>query len=523
MTSARINGKESRGPGSPPKSPAIGSTSLICEIYRTNPPLRQSKKLAMNLLGRPAARSQSFSPKQETKSSPAPVPTNRLTPRVPILSLMHRREFLAGLATAALSAQNAPTKPNIIFILADDLGYGDLGCYGQKRIQTPNIDRIAAGGVRFTQVYAGDTVCAPSRCALMTGKHVGHCRIRGNKQDAYLESSEVTVATVLKRAGYRTGIFGKWGLGGAGTPGVPNLQGFDEWFGYLDQGHAHTFYPDHLWENQREFYIPKNYSMKGQYSHDLLTPRAINFIEASKRTPFFLYLAYTIPHANDELGLATGNGMEVPDLGSYKDETWPEPEKGFAAMITRMDKDIGKLMASLKSFGLDDNTLVIFSSDNGAHKEGGHDPEFFHSHGDLRGIKRDLYEGGIRVPTVARWPGKIKPGQVSDQVWAFWDVLPTFAAIAGTPAPEGLDGISMLNALLGESQQSHEYLYWEFHERGFSQAVRLGNIELYDLSNDPGEKSNVAAQHPEIVSKIASIMQTARTDSKEFPITEKTA
>lgn len=448
---------------------------------------------------------------------------------------MLRREFLAGLACAAPGAQARAPKPNIVFILADDLGYGDLGCYGQKRIHTPNIDRIAAEGVRFTQAYAGDTVCAPSRCALMTGKHVGHCRIRGNKPDSTLEPSDVTVASVLKRAGYRTGVFGKWGLGGAGGPGIPNAQGFDEWFGYLDQRHAHTFYPDHLWQNQREFYIPGNFSMKTQYSHDLLTPRAINFVEGSKTAPFFLYLAYTIPHANDELGAATGNGMEIPDFGPYANESWPDTEKGFAAMITRMDRDIGKLMASLKSLGLDENTLVIFSSDNGAHREGGHDPEFFGSRGPLRGIKRDLYEGGIRVPAMARWPGKIKPGQVSDQVWAFWDFLPTAAELAGAPVPRGLDGISMTNALLGKKQQDHEYLYWEFHERGFSQAVRIGNwkgvrvgarsnpIELFDLSRDPGEKHDVAAQNPEIIAQIAQIMRTARTDSKDFPITERSS
>ena len=446
---------------------------------------------------------------------------------------MRRREFLGGLASAALAAQDTGgSRPNIVFILADDLGYGDLGCFGQQRIQTPNIDRLATEGVRFTQVYAGDTVCAPSRCALMTGRHVGHCRIRGNRKDVYLEPSDITVAKVLKQAGYRTGIFGKWGLGGAGTPGVPNLQGFDEWFGYLDQAHAHTFYPDHLWENDREFYIPRNFSMKGQYSHDLLTPRAINFIEASKKNPFFLYLAYTIPHANDELGAATGNGMEVPDLGPYANESWPAPEKGFAAMITRMDKDIGKLMESLKNLGLDDNTLVIFTSDNGAHKEGGHSAEFFHSHGDLRGVKRDLYEGGIRVPTLARWPGKIKPGTVSDQVWAFWDFLPTAAELAHAAPPPGIDGISMVNALLGKKQRSHEYLYWEFHERGFSQAVRLGDwkgvrvasrsrpIELYDLRTDPGEKTDVAARNQDVVARIAQIMQSARVDSKTFPITE---
>jgi arylsulfatase A-like enzyme len=366
----------------------------------------------------------------------------------------------------------------------------------------------------------------------MTGKHTGHCRIRGNRNDAFLEARETTVAKVLKQAGYRTGIFGKWGLGGAGSQGVPNLQGFDEWFGYLDQRHAHTYYPDHLWENQREFYIPRNFSMTREYSHDLLTPRAINFIEGSKKNPFFLYLAYTIPHANDELGAATGNGMEVPDFGPYKDENWPAPEKGFAAMITRMDKDVGKLMASLKSLGLDENTLVIFTSDNGAHKEGGHDPEFFHSHGDLRGIKRDLYEGGIRVPTMARWPGKIKAGQVSGQVWAFWDFLPTAAELAGVTPPAGLDGISMAPALLGKKQRNHEYLYWEFHERGFSQAIRLGNwkgvrvgarsrpIELFDLSSDPGENNDVAGQNQDVVAKISQLMKTSRTDSKEFPVVD---
>ena len=368
---------------------------------------------------------------------------------------MRRREFLSGLVCAALSAQTTTSKPNIVFILADDLGYGDLGCYGQKRIQTPNIDRLASEGVRFTQVYAGDTVCAPSRCALMTGKHTGHCRIRGNGNNSTLEASEITVAKVLKKAGYGTGIFGKWGLGGAGSPGVPNLQGFDEWFGYLDQRHAHTYYPDHLWENQREFYIPKNFSMTREYSHDMLTPRAINFIETSKKDPFFVYLAYTIPHANDELGAATGNGMEVPDFGPYKDENWPAPEKGFAAMITRMDKDVGKLMASLKSLGLDENTLVIFTSDNGAHKEGGHDPEVFHSHGDLRGIKRDLYEGGIRVPTMARWPGRIKagPGQRSGLGVLGFSSDRRRNWPGSAPSPPGLDGISMAAALCSASRR----------------------------------------------------------------------
>ncbi len=343
------------------------------------------------------------------------------------------------------------------------------------------------------------------------------------------------VAKVLKQAGYRTGIFGRQvGLGGAGESGSSEPAGIlDEWFGYLDQAHAHTFYPDHLWDNQKEFYIPGNFSMRTVYSHDLLTPRAINFMEGSKRSPFFLYLAYTIPHANDELGNATGNGMEVPDLGPYAKEDWPAPEKGFAAMITRMDADVGKLMASLKSLGLDENTLVIFTSDNGAHKEGGHDPEFFHSHGDLRGIKRDLYEGGIRVPTIARWTGKIKAGAVSEEPWAFLGFFAhSVAELAQVPAPPGIDGISVVNALFGRTQRSHEYFYWEFHERGFSQAVRLGDwkgvrrtarsrpIELYDLKTDPGEKHDVAAGNCRVVRKIAEIKKSARTESETFPIVE---
>lgn len=444
---------------------------------------------------------------------------------------MLRRQFLGTMAASLLQAQPAGRPPNILFILADDLGYGDLGCYGQRLIATPNIDRMAAEGVRFTQAYAGCTVCAPSRCSLMTGLHTGHTRIRGNAR-VPLAASDVTVAKVLKTAGYRTAVFGKWGLGNAGTAGAPNRQGFDEWFGYLDQQHAHSYYPELLFENENEFIVSKNLGVRSAYSHDLFTARALSFLERQQRDPFFLYLAYTIPHANDELGKDTGNGMEVPSDAPYSNRDWPQVEKNFAAMITRMDRDIGKIMSYLKASGVDKNTLVLFSSDNGAHREGGHDPRFFQSSGPLRGIKRDLYEGGIRVPMVARWPGRIRPGRVSEQVWGFWDFLPTAAELAGVHPPTGLDGISILPALMGQTQRSHEYLYWEFHERGFAQAVRMGDwkamrfgsrgpLELYNLRDDTAEKNNMAAAQPAIVGKIEQFLKTARSDSPDFPVRER--
>ena len=446
---------------------------------------------------------------------------------------MNRRQFLATAAVAgtALYAQSGASEPNIIFIMADDLGYGDLGCYGQKTIQTPHIDRLAAEGIRFTQVYAGSTVCAPSRCTLMTGKHQGHALVRGNRNpEVALRPEDVTVAEVLKSAGYTTALYGKWGIGGPVTSGRPNLKGFDDFFGYLSQWHAHAFYPEHLWENEIERFIRGNLGRRqGDYSHDMFTDRALKFLDRKHDKPFFLYLPYTIPHTNNELGRATGDGMEVPDYGSYAEKDWPNPEKGFAAMIERLDRDVGRILDKLRQRGIDENTIVFFTSDNGPHREGGHDPEFFQSRGPLRGIKRDLYEGGIRVPTLARWPGTIKPGQVSDQVWAFWDVLPTLAELGGATPPSDTDGISMVPALLGKTQKQHEYLYWEFHERGFRQAVRIGDwkgvrlakgarIELYDLKKDLGEQNNIADQHPGVVSKIERLMQTARTESKEFPV-----
>ena len=441
----------------------------------------------------------------------------------------------SGVASAvAAHAQGSAKKPNILFILADDLGFGDLGCYGQQSIQTPNIDRLAAEGVRFTQAYAGSTVCAPSRCSLMTGLHTGHARTRGNQYpDLPLRPQDLTVAEVMKQTGYWTGLIGKWSLGQLGSTGYPPRKGWDEWFGYFSQTHAHNYYPEHLLENDRSYLLRGNTgTQRKEYAPDVFTQRALQFLDSKSEQPFLLHVCYTTPHANNEMGRDTGNGMEVPSDEPYSRKPWPQTEKNFAAMITRMDADIGKLLAKLDQNGQAENTLVILASDNGPHQEGGHKSGHFESSGPLRRIKRDLYEGGIRVPAIMKWPGKIQPGRVSDQVWAFWDFLPTAAEIAGVPAPAGTDGISILPTLLGKPKKQHEYLYWEFHERGFDQAVRLGDwkgvrsgrqgaIELYDLGADVSERKNVAADHPETADRIRRIMETARTDSAEFPVREK--
>lgn len=443
-----------------------------------------------------------------------------------------RRQFLASLGlttTTVLLGSSAPVsransskerKPNIIFIMADDLGYGDLGCYGQKRIQTPSLDRMATEGMRFTQCYAGSTVCAPSRCSLMTGLHTGHSHIRGNKQHPLLPEC-VTVAEVLKDSGYATGIIGKWGLGEPETCGIPNRQGFDYWFGYLNQSQAHNYYPNYLWENETKFFFES-----WRYSHDVFTEKALDFVRQNRENPFFLYLPYTIPHAFNEGGV---NGMPVPSDQPYSHYDWPQNEKNKAAMITRMDRDIGKLFGLLKELGIDDHTIVFFTSDNGPHREGGIDPDFFDSHGVFRGIKRDLYEGGIRVPMIVRWPGIIQAGIVSDQIWAFWDFPSTAADLAGTTMPQGVDGLSMRNALLRKPQENHEYLYWEFHEMEGKRAIRMQNwkavrspwnspIELYDLSNDLGETNNIANAYPDLVQKFNLLFQSARTENEFYPI-----
>lgn len=456
--------------------------------------------------------------------------------------------FVAGCQTVGTGRGAAASRDrsNIIFILADDLGYGDLGCYGQETIRTPNLDRMAAEGMIFTDHYAGTCVCAPSRCSLMTGLHTGHTYIRGNSEvqpmgQLPLPADTVTLPKLLKKAGYTTALIGKWGLGGPGSTGTPNKQGFDTFFGYLCQRHAHNYYPEFLFRNEER--VPLSNEVKSvnppsgvatkrvQYSHDLFAAAALDFVMRDRRKPFFLYLAYTIPHANNEAGK---DGMEVPSYGPYANEDWPRPQKGHAAMITRMDADIGRLLLRLKTLGLDEKTLVLFSSDNGPHKEGGADPEFFDSNGPLRGQKRDLYEGGIRVPLIARWPGHIAAGSGTNHACAFWDFLPTCCDLAGITTPEGIDGISLLPTLLGkpEEQKEHPYLYWEFHEQGKKQAVRMGDwkavrlnvakdlsapVELYNLRDDLGEERNVADQHPEIVEKMAEIMKTARTPSERWP------
>jgi len=422
-------------------------------------------------------------------------------------------------------------RPNIIFILADDLGYGDLGSYGQRLIKTPNLDQMAREGMRFTQFYAGAPVCAPSRASFITGLHQGHAFIRGNtdlnNQRVALRPQDVTIAEVLKSAGYRTAIIGKWGLGEPETTGIPNRQGFDYWFGYLNQNHAHNYYPDYLWRNEERVTIPP-----GTYSHDLFTREALSFIRHERAQPFFLYLAYTIPHANNELGRNTGNGMEVPSDAPYSNESWPAQQKNYAAMVTRMDADVGKLFALLKELRLDDNTMVVFSSDNGPQgkDEGGFDPAFFNSNGSLRGIKRELYEGGIREPMIVRWPGRIKAGRTSEHVWASWDFLPTAAAIAGAKPPRGLDGISMLSVLVGRERPEPRFLYWEFHEGGYAQAVRLGRwkavrrlgaaLEIYDLKVDLQESHNLAAAQPEIVRRMERIMKQEHIESEHWPTSQ---
>lgn len=422
-----------------------------------------------------------------------------------------------------------PNKPNIIFILADDLGYGDLGCYGQKKIQTPHIDRLAAEGIRFTQFYAGSTVCAPSRACLMTGYHTGHARIRGN-DPVPLRPEDVTVAETLREARYKTAVVGKWGMGLERTTGIPTQQGFDEWFGYLSQNHAHDYYPTQLWRNEMVYPLEENHvGQKVLYSHDLFTMVASNYVRVTSYFPFFLYLAYTVPHANNELGKVTGNGMEIPSDAPYSKEDWPQTEKNMAAMITRLDRDVGALVAQLKNLQIDHNTAIFFTSDNGPHKEGGVDPAFFQSSGPLRGIKRDFYEGGIRVPMIVRWPGKIQPSQVSDQIWTMWDFLPTAAEMAGLKPPTNIDGISMLPTLLGQKQTNqHDFLYWEFHEKGFHQAARTGPwkairrgleqpLEIYNLQDDIGETNNVANLQSDVAGKFLEYFKSARTESEYWP------
>lgn len=437
------------------------------------------------------------------------------------------------------------TRPNIIFILADDLGYGELGCYGQTVIQTPHLDQMATEGLRFTHFYAGATVCAPSRSVLMTGLHHGHTRVRGNAgtknpEAQALLNSDVTVAGLLQQSGYRTALVGKWGLGdvGAAESGLPRKHGFDEFFGYLNQQHAHNHFPDFLWRNEEKIALPNTIVPVGdhgggyateavQFADDLFAEEALRFVDDNKTRPFFLYWSMVVPHANNERTRALQNGAEVPDFGPYASADWPEPDKGQAAMITRMDGYVGRLLAKLQELGIAHNTLVVFTSDNGPHNESNHDLKRFVPSGPFSGIKRSLTDGGIRVPAIAWWPGHVVAGTVSSHVAYFGDWMATATELAQTTPPDGTDSISFVPTLTGhpDQQREHEFLYWEFHEGGFRQAalyrgrwkgIRSGSpespVKLYDTEADIAEVNNVAEQYPEIALTISDYLQSARTE-----------
>ncbi|MCG8525390.1 MAG: arylsulfatase [Opitutales bacterium] len=459
--------------------------------------------------------------------------------------------FLSLLAFALVI--HAEKKPNIIFVMVDDLGYGDLSCYGQEKFETPNLDQMANEGMRFTDFYSGNAVCAPARCSLITGKHPGNATVRGNYEigawNSYLgqlpiRESEVTIFDVVKKAGYVTAAYGKWGLGHADSSGAPHHNGVDDFFGFNCQRHAHTYYPRYLEGNRGEkIWLEGNDRSDGGkvYAHDLFTEKALEFIAVNKENPFFLYLPYTLPHGP----------FMVPESETFQDKDWSESSKKQAAMIELIDRDMGLIFKQLKELGIDKDTIVFFTSDNGPH---GIDEtnEFFNASGSFRGKKTDLYEGGIRTPMIVRWPGRIAPGGVSDLVGAFWDVMPTFADLIHQDIPsDQSDGISFLNELLGKSQEKHEFLYWEYFYTDYSwkpgmetlqnplksQAIRMGKwkairhnlvkgfrnepvrfspVELYNLELDPSESQNVADSHPELVAKSKELMNASHTPNEYF-------
>jgi len=465
-----------------------------------------------------------------------------------------RLPFLLVLILAfGISCNKLPEKPNIIYILADDLGYGDLSCYGQELFATPNLDRLAENGMRFTQHYSGSTVCAPSRSSLMTGLHTGHTFIRGNKPwkpegQWPIPDSVLTIAEVLKEAGYVTGAFGKWGLGFVDTEGGPTHQGFDVFFGYNCQRIAHNYYPFWLWDNETKIKLVGNVdTLEKQYAPEMIHDQALHFIRANHDKPFFMFYPNVIPHAELKVpnpyfdkyrgkylpeknyrGTDSGPHYKVGGYGSQ-----PESHAAFVGMVDYMDTQVGEVLDLLDELALSDKTIVFFSSDNGPHAEGGADPNYFNSNGPFKGIKRDLYEGGIRVPFMVSWPGMIEPGSISEHISAFWDMFPTFADLAGVNETDGLDGISMVNELTGKKQANHEFLYWEFHERQGRVAVRMGQwkgvkyqlnthperaLELYDLNEDPGEENNLADDHPDIVKLMLDIIAQEHTDSPDFKL-----
>lgn len=455
-----------------------------------------------------------------------------------------------GMWSVALIAAwaGAAEKPNLVWIMADDLGYGELGCYGQRVVQTPRLDRMAQEGLRFTHFYAGATVCAPSRSVLMTGQHHGHTRVRGNAGDSNpeaqaLRTDDVTVAQVLKRAGYATALIGKWGLGdvGADECGLPRKQGFDTFFGYLNQRHAHNHFPAFLWRNEERVALPNVVpspdkdgagvaSEAKAYADDLFADESLKFVREHKDGPFFLYWSMVVPHANNERTRMLKDGAEVPDYGPYASEPWPDPDKGHAAMITRMDGYVGRMLDELKRLGIAESTLVIFTSDNGPHSESNQDLRRFQPAGPFTGIKRSLTDGGIRVPCIAWWPGRVKPGGETSLAAYFGDWMATAAELAGARAPDGCDSLSFAPTLLGAAgQREHAFLYWEFHEGGFRQAalyqgrwkaIRAGApdapVRLYDQRADAAETNDVAALHPEIAKTVGDYLRSARTDSPDW-------
>lgn len=435
--------------------------------------------------------------------------------------------FLLALAGFAFAGPAAARTPNVIFILADDLAQGDLGSYGQKLIQTPHLDRMAAEGTRYTQAYAGTSVCAPSRTSLMIGLHTGHSTSRGNRKPPYtlegqwpIPAEVPTVAELFKQAGYATACTGKWGMGYFNTTGSPLRKGFDRFFGYNCQSKAHHYFPPYLDDNDRRL------DLDGKtYAQDLIQRETLSWVRAQKDKPFFLFYAVTLPHSR----------IEIDDLGIYRDrEGWTDQAKTYAAMVTRLDRDVGQLLALLGEMGVDDNTLVIFAGDNGsAFAETSPLGRFFDQSmgGKLRGIKRSMYEGGLRQAAIARWPGVVPAGRVSDEPWAFWDFLPTAAELIGVPLPatHNTDGLSLVDFLKGGPAPKRDHFYWELHEQGFKQAVRFGNwkavrngargaIELYDLARDEGEREDLASKRPEVVAQARTLMKSARTDDPNWPV-----
>jgi arylsulfatase A-like enzyme len=469
-----------------------------------------------------------------------------------LLSLIFMRPQIAAILALIITPLSAaPQSPNIIFVLADDLGYGELGCYGQKEILTPNLDRMAAEGQRFTRFYSGATVCGPSRSVLLTGRHQGRTTVRGNFPQpesaiGALSEEDVTFAMALKSGGYTNAVFGKWGLGNTGEAAVghPLRKGFDEFMGYLSHWHAHNHYPDFLWHGEERIELPHKVRPVGNlggaitevgrfYADDLFADQGLSFVARHQDRPFMLFWSLVIPHANNERQYETGDGAHVPDYGPYALKDWPAQDKGHAAMITRLDSYMGRLMDQLRLLGIAENTLVFFTSDNGPHAESGHNLGRFTPAGPLTGRKRDLNEGGIRVPGIAWWPGTVRAGSTTDHVAYFGDWFATACDLAGVEIPDGLDSISFAPTLKGrpEDQKEHEFLFWEFHERGYDQAalyqgrwkgIRKGSVKnplaLYDLTNDIAEKSDVAAEHTEIASRIDAYLKSARTESPNWPV-----